>query len=113
MDNDDVDRARRRVVIKREDIDRARERESSTDDESLRVSFTISNSDAEELKDICKKLRMPTTHVLRALVKYGTFYYKDNLEKRWAGWDEEAQEPIEREDWQKNYREFRRYGFIR
>lgn len=113
MDTSDVDRVSKRVVIRREDIDRARAKESSTDDESLRVSFTISNSDAEELKDICKKLRMPTTHVLRALVKYGTFYYKDNLEKRWIGWDEEAQEPIEREDWQKNYREFRRYGFIR
>lgn len=113
MDTSDVDRVSKRVVIRREDIDRARSKESSTDDESLRVSFTISNSDAEELKDICKKLRMPTTHVLRALVKYGTFYYKDNLEKRWIGWDEEAQEPIEREDWQKKYREFRRYGFIR
>jgi hypothetical protein len=113
MDTNDVDGVRRRVVIRRDDIDRVRERESSTDDESLRVSFTISNSDAEELKDICKKLRMPMTHVLRALVKCGTFYYKDNLEKRWIGWDEEAQEPIEREDWQKNYWKFRKYGSIR
>lgn len=109
MDANGTGGTRVRVNLMRDDT----ERDDTEKVDTERVSFTMSCSDIEELKDICKKLRIPMTHVLRALIKYGTFYYKDNLEKRWIGWDEEAQEPIEREDWQKNYREFRRYGWIR
>lgn len=109
MDANDTDRVRVRINLKRDDAERVDTERVDTD----RVSITMSCSDIEELKEISKKLHMMMPQLLRALIKCGTIYYKDNLEKRWIGWDEEAQEPIEREDWQENYKKFRRYGFIR
>lgn len=104
MDTTDADRVRGRVVLRKGDFERV-----DTD----RVSFTMSCSDIEEVRDISEKLHVPITHVFRALVKCGIIYYNDNVGKQWVGWDEEIQEPIEREGWREDAREFKRYGFIR
>lgn len=104
MDTNDAGGTRIRIHLKRDDVERV-----DTD----RVSFTMSCSDIEEIRDISKKLHVPITHVFRALVKCGIIYYNDKVGKQWVGWDEETQEPIEREGWQKDAREFKKYGFIR
>lgn len=104
MDTNDANKVRVRINLKRDDVERV---------ETDRVSFTMSCSDIEEVRDIARKLHMPTPHIFRALVKCGILYYQDNVGKQWVGWDDEAQEPIEREGWQKDVREFKKYGFIR
>ena len=109
MDTSDTGGTRVRINFSRVDNDRGDIERVDTD----RVSFTMSCSDIEEVKDIAKKLHAPTPHIFRALVKCGILYYQDNVGKQWIGWDEETQEPIEREGWQQDAREFKRYGFIR
>lgn len=109
MNINDADRVRVRINLKRDDVERGDIERVDTD----RVSFTMSCSDIEEVKDIAKRLRVPVTHVFRALVKRGIIYYNDNVGKQWIGWDEETQEPIEREGWREDAREFKKYGFIR
>ena len=109
MDTNDAGGTRVRIHFPKVDTERVDTKRVDTD----RVSFTMSCSDIEEVRDISEKLRVPITHVFRALVKCGIIYYNDNVGKQWIGWNEETQEPIEREGWREDAREFKRYGFIR